>query len=173
MLLQLTVMPHNLLVVDYGLGHPGSVHDAYAFQGTDIAKDPEGMILEGHWMWADSAYPTRPWCVVPFKATRTELLLRPQKVYNQYLSKVSNKVVSGCPLCKSVLGSCVRGACIRSAERKISVASGTSSQDPEARRLNICDALDSVLHRLAQHDRALRNDAWFQDIHVLGTGTDD
>ena len=58
MLMQLTVMLHNLLVVDYGLGHPGSVHDAYAFQGTDIAKDPEGMIPEGHWMWADSAYPT-------------------------------------------------------------------------------------------------------------------
>ena len=132
MLMQLTVMLHNLLVVDYGLGHPGSVHDAYAFQGMDIVKDPEGMIPEGHWMWADSAYPTQPWCVVLFKATQTEPLLWPQKVYNQYLSKVSNKVVSWCPLCKSVLGSCVHGACIHSTERKISVASGTSSQDPEA-----------------------------------------
>ena len=34
-------MPHNLLVVDYGLGHPGSVHDAHAFLGTRIAQDPE------------------------------------------------------------------------------------------------------------------------------------
>ena len=149
------------------------MHDAYAFQGTDIAKDPEGMILEGHWMWANSAYPTQPWCVVLFKATWTEPLLQPQKVYNWYLSKVSNKVVSGCPLCKSVLGLCVCGARIHSTERKISVASGTLSQDPEAQQLNICDALDSVLHHLAQHDHALRNDAWFQDIHVLGTGTDD
>ena len=81
-------MPHNLLVVDYGLGHPGSVHDAYAFQGTEMAQDPEAQIPEGHWIWADSAYPTKPWCVVPFKATRTTVLSRPQKIYNRHLSKV-------------------------------------------------------------------------------------
>ncbi|KIJ58650.1 hypothetical protein HYDPIDRAFT_102251, partial [Hydnomerulius pinastri MD-312] len=37
---QLVIMPHNLLVVDYSLGHPGSVHDAYAFQGTQLAQHP-------------------------------------------------------------------------------------------------------------------------------------
>lgn len=85
---QIVVMPHNLLIVDYGLGHPGSVHDAYAFQGTEMARNPEALIPEGHWIWADSAYPTRPWCVVPFKTTRTSALSRQQKVYNRYLSKV-------------------------------------------------------------------------------------
>ena len=39
-LAQLTIMPHNLLIIDYGLGHPRSVHDAYAFQGTLLARNP-------------------------------------------------------------------------------------------------------------------------------------
>jgi len=86
--LQLVVMSHNLLVVDYGLGHPGSVHDAYAFQGTQLAQHSAQLIHKDHWIWADSAYPTRTWCVVPFKATRTSPLSREQKPYNQYLSKV-------------------------------------------------------------------------------------
>ena len=82
-------MPHNLLVVDYGLGHPGSVHDAFAFQGMEMAKDLDGLIPAGHWIWANSAYSTKTWCIIPFKATRTAPLSRPQKVYNRYLSKVS------------------------------------------------------------------------------------
>ena len=51
-------MSYNLLVVGYSLGHPGSVHDAYVFQGIDIIKDLKGTIPENHWMWADDAYPT-------------------------------------------------------------------------------------------------------------------
>ena len=41
-------MPHNLLIVDYGLGYPGSIHDAYAFQGTEMGQDLEAQIPEGH-----------------------------------------------------------------------------------------------------------------------------
>lgn len=81
-------MPYNLLVVDYGLGHPGSIHNAYIFQRIESVRDPDGVILKGHWIWADSAYPTRPWCVVPFKATQMVPLSQEQKVYNQYPSKV-------------------------------------------------------------------------------------
>jgi hypothetical protein len=81
-------MLHNLFIVDYGLGHPGSVHNAYEFQGTHIAQNAEDLVPEGHWIWADSAYPTKTWCVVPFKAIRNMPLLRPQKLYNHYISKV-------------------------------------------------------------------------------------
>ncbi|KIM63033.1 hypothetical protein SCLCIDRAFT_118423, partial [Scleroderma citrinum Foug A] len=28
---QAIIMPHNLMIVDYALGQPGSMHDAYAF----------------------------------------------------------------------------------------------------------------------------------------------
>ena len=79
---------HDLFIVNYGLGHPGSVHDVYTFQGTHIAQEPDDLIPEGHWIWADSAYPSKTWCAVPFKATQTTPLSRPQKIYNRYLLKV-------------------------------------------------------------------------------------
>jgi hypothetical protein len=81
-------MPHNLLIVDYGLGHPGSVHDAYAFQGTRIASQPATLIPHDHWIWADTAYPTETWCVVPFKKPRGGGLSQNQNRYNRYVSKV-------------------------------------------------------------------------------------
>ncbi|KIK99441.1 hypothetical protein PAXRUDRAFT_132042, partial [Paxillus rubicundulus Ve08.2h10] len=64
---KLVIMPHNLMIANYALGQPRSVHDAYAFQNMHIAKNHETLILWGHWMWADTAYPTEKWCVVPFK----------------------------------------------------------------------------------------------------------
>jgi len=86
-------MPHDLCIVDYGLGHPGSVHDAYTFQGTQMAKNPDQAIPEDHWIWADSVYPTQTWCIVPFKATGGGLL-RTRNLYNKYLSKVSSIIIS-------------------------------------------------------------------------------
>ena len=80
-------MPHNLLVADYGLGHPRSVHDVYAFQGTQMAQRANGVLPANHWIWADSTYPSQTWCIVPFKAARSVVLSRGQKVYNQHLSK--------------------------------------------------------------------------------------
>ena len=81
-------MVNNLMFVDYGLGQPGSVHDTYAFQGTRVAANTGGTIPEGHWIWADSAYPSEWWCVVPFKKPRNGNLTRQQKTYNRYLLKV-------------------------------------------------------------------------------------
>ncbi|KIK23916.1 hypothetical protein PISMIDRAFT_41300, partial [Pisolithus microcarpus 441] len=63
-----------------------------AFQGTQIAQDAEHLLPQGHWIWADSAYPTQTWCVVPFKATRMAGLSRGQKEYNKHLSKVRVRV---------------------------------------------------------------------------------
>ncbi|KIK93842.1 hypothetical protein PAXRUDRAFT_144141, partial [Paxillus rubicundulus Ve08.2h10] len=83
----LIIMPHNLHIVDYGLGHPGSVHDAYAFQGTQMAKDPERQVPQNHWIWADIAYQTQTWCIVPFKAVGGPLS-RTKNTYNKYLSRV-------------------------------------------------------------------------------------
>ena len=115
-------MPHNLLVVDYGLGHPGSVHDAHAFLGTRIAQDPEGMIPPGHWIWADSAYPTQTWCVVPFKATRSAGLSRSRNVYNKHLSKVTYRVPVE-PFVDHHLGSRPGGACVCSVKGSVPVPS--------------------------------------------------
>ncbi|KAF9224255.1 hypothetical protein BS17DRAFT_795716 [Gyrodon lividus] len=67
---QLVILPHNLLIADYGLGLPGSVHDAYAFQHTRTSREHAELLGDQHWIWADRAYPSEPWCVVPFKKPR-------------------------------------------------------------------------------------------------------
>ena len=41
-------MLHNLHIINYSLGHPGSVHNAHAFLGTRVAQDPAGMIPPDH-----------------------------------------------------------------------------------------------------------------------------
>ena len=86
---QLVIMLHNLRIIDYGLGHPGSVHDAHAFLGTWVVQDPAGMIPPDHWIWADSTYPLQTWCVVPFKLTKSTGLSWSRNVYNKHLSKVT------------------------------------------------------------------------------------
>ena len=48
------------MFVDYALGQPGSVHDAYAFQGTRMVQNPAGIVPPQHWIWADSAYISKP-----------------------------------------------------------------------------------------------------------------
>ncbi|KIK72563.1 hypothetical protein PAXRUDRAFT_180436 [Paxillus rubicundulus Ve08.2h10] len=67
---QLVILPHNLLIADYGIGFPRSVHDAYAFQYTWTSREHVELLGDWHWVWADSAYPSEPWCVVPFKKPR-------------------------------------------------------------------------------------------------------
>lgn len=86
---QLVIMLHNLRIINYGLGHSGSVHDAHAFLGTRVAQDPAGMIPPDHWIWADSTYPLQTWCVVPFKSTKSTGWSRSRNVYNKHLSKVT------------------------------------------------------------------------------------
>ena len=89
---QLIIMVHNLMIIDYGLDHLGSIHNVYAFQGMWIIQEADNLIPDSHWIWADSTYPTKTWCMVPFKAMQNTLLLRPQKIYNQHLSKVHTVV---------------------------------------------------------------------------------
>ena len=91
-------MLHNLLIVDYGLGYPGSVHDAHAFLGTCIAQDPEGMLPPDHWIWADSAYLVQTWCAVLFKTTRLAGLSQSRNIYNKHLSKVMDHIPVGPPI---------------------------------------------------------------------------
>ncbi|EGN92798.1 hypothetical protein SERLA73DRAFT_23654, partial [Serpula lacrymans var. lacrymans S7.3] len=64
---QIIILPHNLRIVDYGLGHTGSTHNSSALQDTLISRNHEVILAPGEWLWADSAYPITPWCVAPFK----------------------------------------------------------------------------------------------------------
>ncbi|KIJ05564.1 hypothetical protein PAXINDRAFT_93291, partial [Paxillus involutus ATCC 200175] len=59
-----------------------------AFQRTRIAQHPGQFFSETEWLWADSAYPSHKWCVVPFKKPVGGTLSVDQKTFNQNLSMV-------------------------------------------------------------------------------------
>ena len=86
-------MPHNLVIVDYALGHPGSVHDAYAFRSTRLYQQHEALLPDDHWIWGDGAYPLEKWCIVPFKKPRNGRLTKDQKTFNYHLSTVCSFVI--------------------------------------------------------------------------------
>ena len=83
-------MPQNLLIVDYSLGHTGSVHDAWAFRSTRTFKNHDRIFAPGEWMWADSAYAPETWSVAPFKKPINGELTADQRTYNYWVSKVSH-----------------------------------------------------------------------------------
>jgi hypothetical protein len=76
------------MIVDYSLGQPGSVHDAYAFRSTRLYEEHANLLPDDHWVWADSAYPLEPWCIPPFKKPRNGRLTKDQRTFNYHLSKV-------------------------------------------------------------------------------------
>jgi hypothetical protein len=42
------ILPLNLVIMDYALGQPGSVHDAYVFQGTRIFREHATLLPPSH-----------------------------------------------------------------------------------------------------------------------------
>jgi DDE superfamily endonuclease len=81
-------MPHNLSIIDYSIGHTGSVHDSHAFQSTRVSREHETILEKDEWIWADSAYPVTPWCVPPFKKPPRGELSRNEKIFNYHLSRI-------------------------------------------------------------------------------------
>ncbi|KIK19901.1 hypothetical protein PISMIDRAFT_48665, partial [Pisolithus microcarpus 441] len=49
------------------IGVPGSLHDSNIFSHIHIYHHPETFLGADKWIWANSAYPSLPWCVIPFK----------------------------------------------------------------------------------------------------------
>ncbi|KAF7290164.1 DDE Tnp4 domain-containing protein [Mycena indigotica] len=64
---QLITTP-DLRIVDYGIGLPGSQHDATAWKMTRIPNEFVILLPNGEWIWADSAYPLQLWLMAPYKA---------------------------------------------------------------------------------------------------------
>ncbi|KAG2336836.1 hypothetical protein BDR05DRAFT_978687 [Suillus weaverae] len=82
------IFPHNLFIMDYFLGHPGSIRDAFAFQSTRLYKKHADLLPDGPWVWADSAYPLEPWCMTPFKKPCNGWLTKDQKSFNYHLFEI-------------------------------------------------------------------------------------
>ncbi|KIJ54766.1 hypothetical protein M422DRAFT_152646 [Sphaerobolus stellatus SS14] len=57
----------NLIIIDFGVGLPGSQHDATAWKETRIPKEHATLLAPGEWVWGDSAYLIKPWCQAPYK----------------------------------------------------------------------------------------------------------
>ena len=58
-ILQVISLP-NLRIIDVGYGFTGSTHDATAWSKTYLAQNHESVLLDGEFIWADSAYPVCP-----------------------------------------------------------------------------------------------------------------
>ncbi|KIJ29464.1 hypothetical protein M422DRAFT_188421 [Sphaerobolus stellatus SS14] len=57
----------NLRIIDYGVGLPGSQHDAAAWKETRIPQAYNELLGPDEWVWGDSAYPLQRWCQAPYK----------------------------------------------------------------------------------------------------------
>lgn len=78
----------TLRIVDYSVGHTGSVHDSYAFQGTHTFREHAHLLRPREWIWADTAYPIQPWCIAPYKKPTRGELSSQQKDFNYNISKI-------------------------------------------------------------------------------------
>lgn len=65
-LMQIISTP-DLRIIDYGVGLPGSQHDATAWVETRIPNEHERLLGQNEWVWGDSAYPLKNWCQAPYK----------------------------------------------------------------------------------------------------------
>ncbi|KAF8226851.1 hypothetical protein L208DRAFT_1299822 [Tricholoma matsutake] len=57
----------DLQIIDYGVGLPGSQHDATAWVETCIPNEHERLLRCDEWVWGDSAYPLKNWCQASYK----------------------------------------------------------------------------------------------------------
>ena len=57
----------DLKIIDYGIGFPGSQHDATAWKKTRLPKEHLTLLDDTEWIWADSAYPIKNWIIAPYK----------------------------------------------------------------------------------------------------------
>ncbi|KZT64547.1 hypothetical protein DAEQUDRAFT_640236, partial [Daedalea quercina L-15889] len=103
--LTLIILIHNLLIADYAVGQPGSVHDSAAFKETYFCNNYEQLLQRYQWIWADSAYTLTPWLITPFKAPRGKQLTRNQERFNYYLSRIRVAVEHTIGLLKARWGS--------------------------------------------------------------------
>lgn len=57
----------NLMIINYGVGLPGSQHDATAWAEICIPNEHDMLLGDDDWVWGDSAYPLQTWCQALYK----------------------------------------------------------------------------------------------------------
>ncbi|EUC57648.1 DDE family endonuclease [Rhizoctonia solani AG-3 Rhs1AP] len=82
---QIICLP-NLRIIDFGVGLPGSQHDAAAWKHTRLPTEHVRLLGQDDWIWGDSAYPIRKWIVSPYKVPEKNI---PQNAaFNYQVSRV-------------------------------------------------------------------------------------
>ncbi|GLB35610.1 putative DDE superfamily endonuclease [Lyophyllum shimeji] len=76
----------DLRILDYGIGLPGSQHDATAWNQTRLPHEHQHLLGEDEFVWADSAYPLKSWCQAPYK--EPEKLQEDNTTHNYYVSRI-------------------------------------------------------------------------------------
>ncbi|VDC02626.1 unnamed protein product [Peniophora sp. CBMAI 1063] len=76
----------NLRIIDYSVGRPGSTHDSTGWRDTWIYQRRDGLLRDGEWIWADSAYPLTKWCQSPY--VKPDKLLPDNAAFNYHLSSI-------------------------------------------------------------------------------------
>lgn len=86
------VVDDTMLITNAFCGWPGCVHDARVLRNSSFYEHAENgeMIIQGHHIVGDNAYPLRNWLITPFKNFGN---LTPQHVrFNKKLSSVRQTV---------------------------------------------------------------------------------
>ncbi|SJX60076.1 uncharacterized protein SRS1_25050 [Sporisorium reilianum f. sp. reilianum] len=84
---QLVILLHNLKIIEYMVGSPGSTHDSSAFARSDIFANPHHYLAKGEWIWADLGYRLLEHIVSPYRHSAS-LASEDFKQFNKALSNV-------------------------------------------------------------------------------------
>ncbi|KAF9514843.1 hypothetical protein BS47DRAFT_1258617, partial [Hydnum rufescens UP504] len=76
-------------IVDYVAGHCGSAHDSTVFVESSLALKPEVWLAPNEFVWADSAYSLRNWCITPYH--RPEHNIPVNRKFNYHMACVRIK----------------------------------------------------------------------------------
>lgn len=61
------ILPHSLYIVEYIIGHPGSIQDSKVWAtGSKILKKPHLYLDKGEFIWVDGGYGHLAFMVGPF-----------------------------------------------------------------------------------------------------------
>ncbi|KAF8590107.1 hypothetical protein K439DRAFT_1331371, partial [Ramaria rubella] len=80
------ILTPDLRIIDYGVGLPGSQHDATAWKATQVPQEHNTLLGPDEWVWANTAYPLQTWCQAPYK--RPDKDIPENGHYNYYVSRV-------------------------------------------------------------------------------------
>ncbi|KAG8688976.1 hypothetical protein FRC08_011165, partial [Ceratobasidium sp. 394] len=82
--IQIISLP-NLQIIDYVIGHTGSVHDSAAFSNSLAAQEHSTLFGHNEFIWTDSAYGATTWNLAPYKRPAADIPVN--RRFNYHVSR--------------------------------------------------------------------------------------